>query len=98
MPEPLAKALAYQPEPIKDRDTHLFEHEGQAIVVKQLGDGWQATVTGPLAVLFGGTPKRVVLRADTLEAAAERARGWIDTRSQYNKAALGQTLEGFAFK
>jgi hypothetical protein len=80
MPLPLARVLAQRPprELPEERGNGAYEYLGQAIYVREEGDGFVARVTGPLAVHScpgQGVRTFVGESEDLVRAAAER---WVD--------------------
>ena len=83
MPDPISRAFARAPPmPAVERDERvIFDHEGQAVAVRQTEGNWQARITGPLAVIHSPTSGVVLLSAESKEEARTRAVEWIQARS-----------------
>ena len=83
MPDPIARAYAMAPpKPAVERDERvIFDHGGQAVAVRRLEDGWQARITGPMAVAQNPASGVVQLGAPSEEEARRRALDWINEHS-----------------
>ena len=77
MPLPIAKALSIgPPRPPRVMDSLCYDFGGQALCVKRVKDGYQARVSGPMAV--GAGSRGVLFRGESEGEARAKAEEWIN--------------------